>query len=350
MTAAPLLSVLIPAYNAQPYIGQALQSVLSQSFADFEIVVVDDASTDATAEIASSVGDSRLRLFRNPKNLGVVGARNRGLAECRGQFIANLDADDYCLPHRFERQVRFLCKNPNTLMVGASGYILAGQKLSSSALRPEPDPIVLRWLFHVTNPIGNSSMMFHRGAAEKLGSFLREDLKYAEDFDFSHRLLVLGPIAMLADPLVVYRRVEHGVSRRNSDMVTKRVAAVLSRQYREALGTAADAAAEAVASHIMANRPMRSDAQFTFLGTVLDSLAEAFLRQHHVTSQQHERILARTAELWWRVVTGSLRAGAVSAATRGFRSFRHYDRSVPPTLQIGKSALRGLAAKCGYAG
>jgi GT2 family glycosyltransferase len=345
--AGPTVSVLIPAYNAEPYIREALQSVLSQSLADFEVVVVDDASSDATVSTVSSVGDDRVRLVCNPRNLGAVSTMNRGLAECRGRLIARLDADDYCLPGRFERQVRFLRENPDTLMVGSAGLDLVGETLSRPNVEPEPDPVVLRWLFHIVNPIGHSSMMFRRDAVDRLGEYLREDFTYAADFDFSHRLLALGPVAMVPEHLVVYRRVEQSMSRSGSDRVVRHVSAVLQQLYRGQLGTEADAAAQAVASHIMGGQPIRSDRQFAFLGAAVDRLAQTFMQEHRVTDRQRARIVARTAELWWRVVTGSLRAGALQAAVQGFRCFRYHRQSIPPATRLARAALRGLASNIG---
>jgi hypothetical protein len=104
--------------NGEPYIREAVRSVLDQTFDDFELIVVDDASTDATAEVVEGFGDSRIRLLRNESNLGQVASLNRGLREARGEYVARIDADDACLPTRLARQVDVLDSEPRVCLVG----------------------------------------------------------------------------------------------------------------------------------------------------------------------------------------------------------------------------------------
>ncbi len=112
MPSRPAVSVLVPAYNAERYILQSVQSILAQTIEDFELIVVNDASTDRTLDILSAIHDRRLRVLTNDRNLGVVGAGNRALDEASGRYIARLDADDLCLPTRFAKQVAFLEQKP----------------------------------------------------------------------------------------------------------------------------------------------------------------------------------------------------------------------------------------------
>ena len=112
------------AYNAELYILQSVQSVLAQTFEDFELLVINDGSTDRTLDILSGIADRRLRILNNPTNLGVVGSRNRGMAEAVGRYVALLDADDFCLPTRFAKQKAFLDQHPETTIVGAEMSVL----------------------------------------------------------------------------------------------------------------------------------------------------------------------------------------------------------------------------------
>jgi glycosyltransferase involved in cell wall biosynthesis len=107
----PLISVIIPAYNAQKTIRETIESVLNQTFKDFEIIVIDDGSQDSTVEIVSAFSDPRLRLFSYP-NAGVSATRNRGLAQANSEFISFLDADDLWTPDKLEAQLRALEANP----------------------------------------------------------------------------------------------------------------------------------------------------------------------------------------------------------------------------------------------
>jgi glycosyltransferase involved in cell wall biosynthesis len=107
----PMVTVLMPVYNAERFLKQAIQSVLSQTFTDFELLIINDGSTDASVSIIQTFDDLRIRLVHNEKNMGVIGTLNKGLALANGKYIARMDADDYCLPLRLEKQVRYLSRN-----------------------------------------------------------------------------------------------------------------------------------------------------------------------------------------------------------------------------------------------
>src|ERR1700761_1168008 len=124
MEAAPKITVLMPAYNAAKYIGEAIASVLEQTFGDFELVIVNDGSTDDTLAVINTFNDSRIIIISQP-NQGVASALNTGLQHSRAQYIARFDADDVCHPQRLEKQYRFLQNNPEYILVGSDAdYIL----------------------------------------------------------------------------------------------------------------------------------------------------------------------------------------------------------------------------------
>src|SRR5258708_3960241 len=104
----PRISVLMPAYNAERFIRGSVNSVLAQTFKDFELIVVEDGSQDRTSSILATIRDDRLRVIHNERNLGIVESLNRAMATARGAYIARADADDFCLPTRFEKQYKFL--------------------------------------------------------------------------------------------------------------------------------------------------------------------------------------------------------------------------------------------------
>ncbi|MBA3433798.1 MAG: glycosyltransferase family 2 protein, partial [Actinobacteria bacterium] len=119
MENAPLVTVLLAVSNGERYLGAALESVLRQTVSDLELLVVDDGSTDATPSILEGVGDSRLRVLRGEKRVGLAAALNRGLDEARGRYVARLDADDVALPHRLERQLRRMVSGSPVAVVGS---------------------------------------------------------------------------------------------------------------------------------------------------------------------------------------------------------------------------------------
>ncbi|MFD1958687.1 glycosyltransferase family 2 protein [Novosphingobium panipatense] len=130
----PRVSVLLPCYNGAAYLEEAVRSILLQTFADFELIVVDDGSTDATADILARMGrrDPRLRVVRQP-NGGIVAALNTAIAHARGEYIARMDADDVSFPERFAFQVAWLDAHPATVLVG--GYAVGDPRPTPASVR-----------------------------------------------------------------------------------------------------------------------------------------------------------------------------------------------------------------------
>jgi len=113
------LSIIMPLFNNERYVGQAIQSLLSQSYTDFELIIVDDASTDKSLQIVKSFSDSRIRILLNHQNQGIVYSRNKGLEAARGTYIAPFDSDDVAMPEKFRKQIDFLKTHPEYGMIGS---------------------------------------------------------------------------------------------------------------------------------------------------------------------------------------------------------------------------------------
>jgi glycosyltransferase involved in cell wall biosynthesis len=219
--AAPLVSVVIPAYNRAATIAAAIESVLRQTWGDFELIVVDDASTDGTAAAAAQVEDPRVRLIANPRNLGAAGARNAGVAEARGTWIAFQDSDDEWLPGKLEKQMARLAANPDFL--GAYCGLLTVGGLDArpgerTELRYVPDPSVKPAEGDIVEPllernmISTQTLVVRRDIFLALGGF-DDTTTPIEDWDFALRLAARGPIAFVDEPLVHQRFSPNSISR-----------------------------------------------------------------------------------------------------------------------------------------
>ncbi len=336
------VSVLMPAFNAELYVRQSVNSVLNQTFEDFELLVIDDASTDGTAGILEGFRDPRVRVLRNASNVGIVGSLNRAMAEARGRYIARTDADDLCRPTRFARQVRFLDQHPRVLLVASGMANLELGRVSPSRRAWDPDPAVLRWLLHLGNPVGHPSMMFRTDVVESLGSYLRPEFQYAEDFDFSHRVLRHGEIAVLPETLMLYRQHGGNVTRnRRADMIA-RAAAVLVAAYSELLGRTAEAEGELVAAHLLARTPISNGLVLRLLGETLDALLRAFLNRHPLNPEQRARCRQHAIRVWWDSVDAALHSGCVPGALKAALSFAGAWPDRPAPYRIAASALSGL--------
>jgi Glycosyl transferase family 2 len=204
---APKVTVLMAVHDGEPYVGEAIGSVLDQTFADFELLVVDDASTDATVEVIERFGDPRLRLLRNERNLGQVPSLNRGLREARGTYVARLDADDACRPTRLARQVDVLDSHPRVGLVGTWLEAIDERGRRVGELRKSLDDYV-DFLYHTLIMrvyVSHPSAMYRREAVLALGGY-DEQTGPAEDKDLWRKLaLERYEARIVAEPLVRYR-------------------------------------------------------------------------------------------------------------------------------------------------
>lgn len=205
---APRVSVVMPVRDGARWLVLAIDSVLAQTFSDFELLVIDDGSTDLSPRITSDYGarDTRVRLVRQDA-LGLVAALNRGIAEARGDLIARLDADDMAKPERLARQVAVMDADPRLNLIGSWADKIDAEGMPAGTLMPPTDPQVLRDTLPRTNPFIHSSIMVRTGAVTRAGGY-RAAFEAAEDYDLWLRLSEHGGIAIIAEPLVLYR--EHG--------------------------------------------------------------------------------------------------------------------------------------------
>ncbi|HEV2292221.1 MAG TPA: glycosyltransferase [Tepidisphaeraceae bacterium] len=203
----PTVSVIMPAYNAKRYVEEAIRSVLAQTFGDFEFIVVDDGSTDGTLAILRRLAaeDARIIVISRP-NTGIVGALNDGIAQARGELLARMDADDICLPRRFERQVAYLREHPDCVAVGAFVETI------------DPYGSVLDRLVHETGHEAiDRELMSGRGFAmvhpavmmraqdvARTGGY-RAIWQHSEDLDLFLRLAEIGRLHNIPEYLLRYR-------------------------------------------------------------------------------------------------------------------------------------------------
>ena len=210
---APLVSVVIPAYNRAHLIGRAIASVLAQSYRNFEIIVVDDASTDDLATTLAAAGSPRLRCISHPRNRGAAAARNTGIAAANGEFTAFLDSDDVWFPGKLAHQVAAMRDQPPDIVGHVCAYdcLKAGDK--PRVIIPDWAPLTFRHrqLFGCTCGPG-TTLLCRRSVFAEIGP-LDEELRRLEDWDWLLRLSEKG-YRLLASPAVLARvEVSSGASR-----------------------------------------------------------------------------------------------------------------------------------------
>jgi glycosyltransferase involved in cell wall biosynthesis len=200
---APKVSVLMNVFNGVAYVRDAITSILTQTFPDFELIVVDDGSTDGTSQVLSTIHDPRLRVVRQA-NRGIAPTCAAHLPLCRGEYVARMDADDLARVDRLQRQVGFLDEHPEHTLCGSSLLII--DELARVVGRreyPVEDDAVRAVLLDF-NPFAQSAVMFRREAALTAGGY-DSAAHYVEDYDLWLRMARRGRVHNLPEPLVAYR-------------------------------------------------------------------------------------------------------------------------------------------------
>jgi glycosyltransferase involved in cell wall biosynthesis len=206
----PLLSVVIPVRNGARWLGEAIDSIVTQTFSDLELLVIDDGSTDETPQILTGWlrRDGRIRAL-SQHDLGLAAALNYGLSEARGLFLARLDADDRAAPKRLERQIHVLERNPRVGLLGSWAQRIDKHGRPRGDLRPETDHEKLVKILTHANPFVHSTIMLRTEIARGLGGY-RTAFEAAEDYDLWLRMSEVTRLSNVAEPLVQYRR--HGAN------------------------------------------------------------------------------------------------------------------------------------------
>ncbi len=200
---APAVSVLMGVWNGAPQVREAVLSVLSQTAADLELIVVDDESSDATPGILASFRDPRLRVTRRARG-GLTSALNAALDQARAPLVARLDADDLALPERLERQLGFLARHPDVGLLGTAARATDASGREVAILRPPTGDAEIRRALIRRNPFVHSSIVMRRTSVEQAGGY-DEAFPVAQDYDLWMRMSRVTRMANLPDLLVVRR-------------------------------------------------------------------------------------------------------------------------------------------------
>lgn len=224
---SPRVSVVMPVFNGGPYLSSAIESVLAQTFDDYELVIVDDGSSDASEEVIArfAARDARVRAYRKD-NSGISDTLNLGISEARGDWIARLDADDLMLPHRLERQMAFVSADSEIVAAGSYYDIIDATSARCATLRPLPrDREELQRLLDAREPLTftHPTMIYRRHIAVALGGY-RKDYEPCEDTELFARMLAMsGVILIQPEVLTLYRVHDAAVSQRAAtEMFLKR--------------------------------------------------------------------------------------------------------------------------------
>lgn len=231
----PEISVITTVINCEKYIEESVKSIAAQTFTNFEHIIVDDGSTDGTAEILYRLAekDKRIKFIELGENLGRVKSLNLALENSIGKFIAIQDADDISLPNRFEEQIKFFTRHPEYVLLGSDISVVDKDlNILSSPVRPESDgEIRFNLIFKCT--LANPSIMFRKEILDKNKIFYEEDFPFAEDFRIFTHIIKFGKVYNLDNRLILYRNHDVNSSNKNVNSIRDNSAKVTVDNFKE---------------------------------------------------------------------------------------------------------------------
>jgi glycosyltransferase involved in cell wall biosynthesis len=207
-TSASEVTVLLPAYNAEKYLVEAVESILKQSFVDFELLIIDDGSTDNTLSILNSFKDSRINIVKHAENKGLIYSLNEGLNLAKSKYIVRMDADDIALPNRLKVQVDFMNQHQDIAAAGSYYHIIGREEIQKMPI--SNDTIKVHMLFHTA--MAHPTMILRRDSFIDADYFFDQDFKHAEDYELWSRACVSLKFANIPQVLLKYRFHEEQVS------------------------------------------------------------------------------------------------------------------------------------------
>lgn len=211
MTGKPLVSVIMPLYNAEAYLREAIDSILAQSYPHFELLIMNDGSSDSSEAICLSYSDPRIN-YHFHQNIGLAGTLNKGLELSAGTYIARQDQDDIAHKTRFEKQVAYLEAQPSVLLLGTRANVFSDTQKFIKLHDHATHPAVLKFDLLFDNPFVHSTVMFRKKDIDLIGGY-NTDRSYFEDYDLWSRFAQKGDVANLNDVLLEYRHHEKGLSK-----------------------------------------------------------------------------------------------------------------------------------------
>lgn len=201
----PKVSIVLSAYNGDPWIDECIQSILGQTFEDFELIIIDDGSTDGTWGRINAYKDDRIRTFKQ-ENCGIAAAANRGVGYARAPYVARIDQDDVMMPTRLEREFAYLETNPHVALVCTYAQLIYDRIISNDLYRAPLSSKTLHLRLVFECPVVQPSVMFRTDVFRKLGGYDEDKRIYgADDFDLWTRMAKDHKLKCLAEPLTRYR-------------------------------------------------------------------------------------------------------------------------------------------------
>lgn len=302
-TRAPDVTVVVCAYRIGARIKPTIEAILNQSYAGLKLIVIDDASGDDTASVIRSFTDERVLLIENEKNLGIIGARNKGLSLVETEFVATCDHDDVWLLNKLEKQLEYMHAHPECGLVGTYWTVYVNGVVDGVRTLPRTEPTYLKWSLYHRNCLLHSSLLMRTSHLKQHSIVYRDGLRFADDWKLCFDFAKAGEIGILPESLVDY--FIHGenwslTARENMHdngvaLMKEELSILLERDV-----SAGEAATFFYA--VAAGVPKPAHVDLKLVGQMLKQVSEAGAITAGCSPREIKNIALSSSEIWWRVI------------------------------------------------
>jgi cellulose synthase/poly-beta-1,6-N-acetylglucosamine synthase-like glycosyltransferase len=289
----PKVSVVMSVYNGERYLAEAIESILAQTFPDFEFIIIDDGSTDSTPDILNRYDDARIVLVRNQENIGLTRSLNRGIRMAHGDYVARQDADDVALPERLAAQVSFLDEHPGIGVVGTWVAYIDENGRPIKIIRTPASPALIRWLLLFGTCLMHSSVLIRRSCLEGVAVY-RSEILYAQDYDLWIRLSAKTRLANLPEILQQMRVHEQRISIQHYEQQEQIVRGIMQRTMTSFLGGIVPETMIVRLRRVSNGKPLETPQELLPLADLIMCLHQAYITQN-VLDAVERRLVAEDA-------------------------------------------------------
>lgn len=307
-TGNPVISVVLPVYNCAQYVGEAVQSILDQTFTDFELIIIDDGSTDQTPDVLREYRDPRIRRITQ-SNQGLAATLNRGIGLARGGYIARQDADDISLPERFHKQILYLESHPTCALVGTWAEIWQERERTERRHRHPCESSTLKFELLFNNPFVHSSVVLRKTALDRVGGYAPDGFPQTGDYELWSRIAHEYDVGNVPEIFQIYREVGGSLSRVSVPPVADQLVMLSAANIAWAAGTDPTnphvinlAALVHSAQHRLVGRP-NFNAMRKLLGQAVERITDESERPRMKRAAAH-RITGLQLRYWAGVLLG----------------------------------------------
>ena len=300
----PKVSVILCAYKCKKKVLPTIKSILNQTYHDFELIIIDDASRDGTAEVIADVDDSRIRLIINEKNIGVVSSRNKGLKLASGKYITHCDHDDIWNPKKIEIQIATMDANPNVGLCGTEFNIFVNGQFQITTKAPSYLSKFLHWSLFQDSTFLHSSTIVRSSVIKKHNISYLEGLNFADDWCIYHQYAKVSDIMLLPDALTDYHLHGQNWSIKASDEMNSNGVFFLRKEINLLTDCKYDKqTGKDYFSAIIFGNPCIDSETLLKTGEMMHIIYESFCKKYNPSEDEIDSIKKNIGERWWRLVS-----------------------------------------------